>query len=113
MSDQADLRSVVGQNLQTEQLLGVKELPLSRADLAAAKSEVVSARAEGRGSGAGSAGDDRQRAVELRVLDEQEVSGCQKCGLAETRTNTVFGQGSPSARLVFVGEAPGFEEDRQ
>jgi uracil-DNA glycosylase len=41
------------------------------------------------------------------------VSVCQKCPhLAETRTQTVFGVGSNSARLMFVGEAPGADEDR-
>jgi len=52
-------------------------------------------------------------AEQLRVLDEEQVKGCRKCSLCETRTQTVFGQGNPQARLVFVGEAPGFEEDRQ
>jgi len=42
-----------------------------------------------------------------------EVSGCVRCPiLAETRTQTVFGTGSPTARLMFIGEAPGAEEDR-
>lgn len=53
------------------------------------------------------------RAARLTLLDETHVRGCTKCGLCETRTQTVFGQGNPHARLVFVGEAPGFEEDRQ
>lgn len=52
-------------------------------------------------------------AERLRILDEQQVKGCTKCALAKDRTNTVFGQGNPHAELVFVGEAPGFEEDRQ
>lgn len=52
-------------------------------------------------------------AEQLRVLDDNQVKGCRKCSLCETRTQTVFGQGNPHARLVFVGEAPGFEEDRQ
>jgi DNA polymerase len=43
----------------------------------------------------------------------QEVSECRKCGLCETRTQTVFGVGNPNADLVFVGEAPGFYEDKQ
>jgi len=51
--------------------------------------------------------------AQLRILDEQEVKNCSRCNLCETRTNTVFGQGNPRARLVFVGEAPGFDEDRQ
>lgn len=42
-----------------------------------------------------------------------EVSGCDKCPeLAANRTRTVFGEGSPTARLMFVGEAPGADEDR-
>lgn len=41
-----------------------------------------------------------------------EVGGCHKCTLGETRTNTVPGEGAPQARLVFVGEAPGADEDR-
>jgi uracil-DNA glycosylase len=42
-----------------------------------------------------------------------EVAECRKCGLCETRTQTVFADGNPSADLVFVGEAPGEQEDRQ
>ena len=41
------------------------------------------------------------------------VKGCRECILHESRTQTVFGQGSPDARLVFVGEGPGFNEDQQ
>lgn len=44
---------------------------------------------------------------------EGEVKNCQKCPLSKTRTNVVFGQGNPSAELVFVGEAPGYYEDQQ
>jgi DNA polymerase len=39
------------------------------------------------------------------------VSECRKCGLCQTRTNTVFADGSTTARLVFIGEAPGRDED--
>ena len=41
------------------------------------------------------------------------VSTCRKCGLCETRTQTVFADGSPTARLLLVGEAPGRDEDAQ
>lgn len=41
------------------------------------------------------------------------ASTCTKCPLAETRTQVVFGAGNPHAGLVFVGEGPGAEEDRQ
>jgi uracil-DNA glycosylase len=43
----------------------------------------------------------------------REVSNCALCPLAETRTKTVFGAGNANAELMFVGEAPGAEEDRQ
>ncbi|HBT76226.1 MAG TPA: uracil-DNA glycosylase [Planctomycetaceae bacterium] len=43
-----------------------------------------------------------------------EVARCRRCAeLAVSRTQTVFGTGNPTARLVFVGEAPGAEEDKQ
>lgn len=42
-----------------------------------------------------------------------EVASCRKCGLCETRTNTVFGVGDRNAHWLVVGEAPGAEEDRQ
>jgi uracil-DNA glycosylase family 4 len=41
------------------------------------------------------------------------VAGCERCGLAAGRTQVVFGSGSPDADLMFVGEAPGFHEDKQ
>jgi DNA polymerase len=47
-------------------------------------------------------------------LIRQEVAACQACNeLACTRTQTVFGVGNPRARLCFLGEAPGADEDRQ
>ena len=42
-----------------------------------------------------------------------EIAGCTKCALAKGRTQVVFGSGSPTAELMFVGEAPGFHEDKQ
>ncbi len=42
-----------------------------------------------------------------------EAAGCTKCELAQGRTQVVFGMGDPSADLMFVGEGPGAEEDRQ
>lgn len=41
------------------------------------------------------------------------VPNCEACGLAKTRTQTVFGVGDPHAEWLIVGEAPGAEEDRQ
>lgn len=42
-----------------------------------------------------------------------ETAGCTRCRLAQTRTQVVFGVGNPAADLMFVGEAPGFHEDKQ
>ncbi len=44
---------------------------------------------------------------------EARAVGCQNCELAGGRTNVVFGAGNPNARLMFVGEAPGRDEDIQ
>jgi DNA polymerase len=43
----------------------------------------------------------------------EETAGCTRCALAEGRTQVVFGAGHPDADLMFVGEAPGFHEDKQ
>src|SRR5207253_5847288 len=50
--------------------------------------------------------------TELAAFASQ-VAQCTKCRLAETRTQVVFGVGNPDADLMFVGEAPGFHEDKQ
>lgn len=42
-----------------------------------------------------------------------DISGCRGCVLADGRTNIVFGSGNPEARVLFVGEAPGKNEDLQ
>lgn len=49
----------------------------------------------------------------LHEMDEQEVRGCTKCELCHGRTQTVFGEGSPDAAIMFVGEGPGQNEDEQ
>ena len=51
-------------------------------------------------------------ATELEKI-AAEVKKCCKCGLGESRTNAVPGEGNPNAELVFVGEAPGADEDQQ
>ena len=43
----------------------------------------------------------------------QQCMSCRACGLADTRTNVVFGVGSPTAEVLLVGEAPGASEDQQ
>jgi uracil-DNA glycosylase family 4 len=48
----------------------------------------------------------------LRAVRD-ELGECRRCKLHATRTNIVFGQGNPQARVMFVGEAPGADEDEQ
>ncbi|HEY7494998.1 MAG TPA: uracil-DNA glycosylase [Candidatus Tectomicrobia bacterium] len=78
------------------QRLGVTELPL--------------------GSVAGgmqkTAGESASAIVRLQQLADT-VRDCRQCRLHQGRTQVVFGTGNPQADLVFVGEAPGEEEDRQ
>lgn len=78
------------QFLETEKSFGILELP-KKNDSPAAFSTKTAA---------------------LKDLYER-FKNCRMCPLAKTRTQVVFGAGNPEARLLFVGEAPGFDEDRQ
>ncbi len=53
--------------------------------------------------------------AEVSSLEEiqEEMGDCRRCKLWESRTHLVFGVGNPRARLMFIGEAPGAEEDQQ
>jgi len=82
----SDVRQGLIQLLEADRLLGLRAVPIVPA------------------AGAARA---------LARLNAEQVVHCTKCQLCNGRTQTVFGVGSPAARLVFVGEAPGFEEDRQ
>ncbi len=53
-----------------------------------------------------------EKAAELEKIAE-EVRKCCQCGLGSTRTNAVPGEGYPNARIMFIGEAPGADEDAQ
>ncbi|MEM9252148.1 MAG: uracil-DNA glycosylase [Planctomycetota bacterium] len=54
--------------------------------------------------------DDKRRLLD--ELNQSQVVGCEKCGLCQARTQTVFGEGDPDAKLMFVGEGPGQTEDQ-
>jgi DNA polymerase len=52
--------------------------------------------------------------VQMLASVRERVCGCTKCAhLASSRTQTVFGVGNPDAEIMFIGEAPGADEDRQ
>ena len=54
--------------------------------------------------------DTRRQELERRAA---EWASCERCALAGSRTQVVVGSGEPDADLMFVGEAPGFHEDKQ
>lgn len=100
-ADGADARAlrIARQHALTSRLMGVDFLPArggagGRGDAAAATRE---------------AGDKRAALEALRARHDAQ---CPHCTKATGHTRTVFGEGSPDARLMFVGEAPGAEEDR-
>ena len=107
---------------------GVEGLPLAVRHVGTAERSPVKAR--GAGSGEPGAGrpvpaDAERPAQEVSIRDASsrlqesleeiraELGDCQRCLLGKTRTTLVFGVGNPHARLVFVGEAPGRDEDLQ
>ncbi|MCB9851373.1 MAG: uracil-DNA glycosylase [Phycisphaerales bacterium] len=106
-----EIADAVAQFFATDRYFGLSELPVPRAVLAAARR--TPARANAGSAATSNAVAPTDKAGRLEVLDLEQVKGCRKCRLCEGRNNTVFGVGSAEARLVFVGEGPGFEEDRQ
>jgi DNA polymerase len=70
--------------------------------------------------GTGKPASSRLRAATIPVIESrdpsleairEDIGDCRRCRLCEHRTNIVFGEGSPQAKLVFVGEGPGADED--
>ena len=58
---------------------------------------------------------DEEHIASKKSLDDLNaaVCGCKRCALGSTRTNFVFGAGNPDAGIMFIGEAPGADEDAQ
>jgi len=121
-----ELRGALRRHLETDRLLGVDAAPLRVPSAPHPRAERPPQTASSRSTRSAARPATRKpdlalqkitdeelarRTEALRALDEQEVSVCRKCALHRTRTRTVFGQGHPAARLVFVGEAPGRDED--
>jgi len=105
-----ELTRAARQLIAIEQLLGgdflpAKRQPLDVPDFAPAAPAAPDATVEV------SAMTPDEKAAALKAMDDGEVKGCTKCGLCNGRHNTVFGEGDPNARLMFVGEGPGQDED--
>jgi uracil-DNA glycosylase family 4 len=117
----AELRALVGQvrtNLASRQrsgLMGVPRTPTGRKKTAV--STVVAAEpatvAPNVAERDGDAPTSRPTGAAGLALVREELGDCQRCKLAPLRTKLVFGVGNPNAHLVFVGEAPGADEDIQ
>jgi DNA polymerase len=106
MENQVDINKVVRQHLEMEQFF-------SGFTLKSAAEEVESQVQEDTRVPRGVEGMAvTEKAAELEKIAE-EVRQCCQCGLGSTRTNPVSGEGNPDARIMFVGEAPGADEDAQ
>jgi len=109
MSSVAEAASLLEQSLRTRRdLLGRQRIGVSRDSL----QRLSEAKLEARPTPA-TASNSNDAAAKLAALEET-VKSCRKCEhLAAFRTQTVFGVGNPNAELMFVGEAPGADEDKQ
>jgi DNA polymerase len=113
------VRTILQQRMESLERAGVTHLPRSRRS-AAPPEQRPSPIPSGSPDVARSASEaapqpqlSADRVKALRILAE-EVAGCTLCSaLAKTRTQTVFGVGNPNPRIVFMGEAPGYDEDKQ
>ncbi len=98
MSKEPDISKVIRQHLEMEQFFTGFAI----------KSEVKKPEPPVRQDDAAAA----RKSTELEKIAE-EVRQCCQCDLGSSRTNAVPGEGSPNARILFVGEAPGADEDAQ
>lgn len=112
------LRRIARQHAHTSRLLGVDFLP-RRSGVSAPSAGPGAPAADGPDPGSAGApparGADRGREAKRATLDElrqRHDRECPHCTRATAHTQTVFSDGDPAARLMFVGEAPGADEDR-
>ena len=81
--------------------IGITELPVVQSRVRVQKSEEKSVVSEQKGEV------NLQPEVLTLKSVQEELGNCQRCKLATTRTNIVFGVGNPHASIAFVGEGPG------
>jgi uracil-DNA glycosylase family 4 len=107
MPEKSEVRELLGSlrvYLEELQESGVDGLPLTSANVASPE-PVQEARQSAPAS--------EERSGESLEEIRAELGDCYRCQLGKTRTSLVFGVGNPQARLIFVGEAPGRDEDLQ
>ncbi len=96
----SDLFRMLENKLELERGFGVDVVPVGKEEVPIEPDQTEGSEASG------------TKAEQLSGL-EAEIAACMECTLGETRRNLVFGVGSADADLMFIGEAPGAEEDAQ
>lgn len=102
------MNPVLRRSLRSLAAAGVRRLPRALLDAQAVNARIAQRAAPTTDPTANPAADP---AAELAAI-AAEVSECSACSLCETRQNTVPGEGSTNARVMFIGEGPGADEDR-
>ena len=100
---------VLRQHLETDRLLGIEVVPVAEEQVTVS-GQTPRRAVENQPALSGDVVDKKHL---LDAIDRQEVRSCTQCPLCKSRTQTVFGEGNPDAGLMFVGEGPGQNEDRQ
>ena len=103
---------IIGQMAPAEEIVAAvrKEADADAMDLPTPATAIVAA-ADGKAPG--QAEDPIADDGNALEIFRQQICDCSKCSLCSTRQNFVFGAGNPAAGIMFVGEAPGADEDRQ
>lgn len=105
------LTDALRQRFEADALLGADALPIRIPTGSVSTSPVATAPAKTPARPSVGPEEIESRSRALSVIDGAEVKPCTKCALHATRTKTVFGVGSPAGRIMFIGEAPGHDED--
>jgi DNA polymerase len=114
-SDREELATLVSslrRHLQRQERVGIRFL----ADRSTPETNAIMATDENLLSGTeGDLFNDSRATFEVKTLDElrRAIGDCQRCKLSSGRTHLVFGVGNPKAKLMFIGEGPGRDEDLQ
>ncbi len=103
---------IIGQMAPAEEIVAAvrKEADADAMDLPTPATAIVAATD---GKAPGQAEDSIADDGNALEIFRQQICDCSKCSLCSTRQNFVFGAGNPAAGIMFVGEAPGADEDRQ
>jgi DNA polymerase len=101
---------VKGQDARTQEALNIaQEKPSIRGDMSKTDTEVFNAPNAKEKTGKPVS---KNKAAELEAL-RKKTDKCRNCDLGSSRLHCVFGEGSPDAKIMFIGEGPGYSEDHE